>query len=122
MLAMRNEEIELDYSTLKQYAYVEHTFKKESFPTFKDLLHLKRKDFELPIKQKRKHIDLIPPKSSILNESKVTCQPVEFLDDMSFFNRLRGVKGRPTQVIIGSPIVEPSASADPSPEGQALAV
>lgn len=86
MLAMQGDPDSDDFGYIKKYGYIEHTFGYERFPTIKRLLGIKRKDQDLPVRRHRVGFEL-PAASSAAANKQVLSQPVEFLDDLKFFNK-----------------------------------
>jgi len=93
MLAMKVSNNEEDYEQLTKYGFVDHTFKREKFPTLKPLVGLKRNDAEIPVRYVRDEVKLPDVAVQELGQTKGIKQPVEFLDDLKFINRLYGSRG-----------------------------
>lgn len=87
MLAMQEDGSEQDFGALKDYAYIKHTYQRERWPTLKKFFRMRARDAELPTKQKRTNVELKDPDPSEKNNSKIYKQPIEFLDDLAFFNQ-----------------------------------
>lgn len=89
MLAMQGDPQEKDFEKLLKFGYIEHTFQKENFPTFKNIVKAKRKDSDLPVRYIRDRISLPEPEGSVFASENQLKQPIEFLDDLAFFNHLK---------------------------------
>lgn len=89
MLAMQGDPQEKDFRHLTGFSYIEHTMQKETFPTIKGILHLPRRDAVPPTRYVRKDLRLPEPLGAVERSQNVLKQPVEFLDDLHYFNRLK---------------------------------
>jgi len=90
MLAMRTSNNEEDFDHLTKYGFVDHTFKRERFPTLKPLLGIKRNDQEVPKRFIRNEVSLPDVSVRELGDTKGIKQPIEFLDDLAFINKIYG--------------------------------
>jgi hypothetical protein len=71
------------FNLLKQVAYIPYTMFPERFPTIKTVFGLRRTDMQPPTRVQVRNIDLPDVQHDVSDQS--VKQPVEFVDDISFF-------------------------------------
>lgn len=90
LINMLHTEIPSEFENLKGYAYIPHEMKREKFPTFKRWLGMTPNDEKVSKRYMREKIELPDLALSQRSNTNKIKQPIEFLDDLAFYNQVYG--------------------------------
>jgi hypothetical protein len=94
VVAVKHTQQEAEFANLRTMAWIPHTYKKELFPTFKNLIGKPhwRKDYKMPPRMKQKGLLELPPPVDESLRKNILQQPDQFLESLRAITGKKGHK------------------------------